>query len=109
MNRIVFAVQGSDVLPYSVEFERDGAHLFASCTCQAGRTGAMCKHRLRILSGSGEDVSVGAEHISTVTAWLVGSPLELALSELAQAEAEQEVSKKAVSRAKAKVAAAARR
>lgn len=49
--RIEFLVQGSASEPYRVSFWRVGDNVKSSCTCQAGKNGLACKHRLSLLDG----------------------------------------------------------
>ena len=48
---IEFLVQGSAPEPYRVSFWRVGDSVKSSCTCQAGKNGLACKHRLNLLDG----------------------------------------------------------
>ena len=49
--RVEFLVQGSASEPYRVSFWRVGDNVKSSCTCQAGKNGLACKHRLSLLDG----------------------------------------------------------
>lgn len=49
--RIEFLVQGSTSEPYTASFWRVGYNVKSSCTCQAGKNGLACKHRLSLLDG----------------------------------------------------------
>jgi hypothetical protein len=49
--RIEFLVQGSASEPYRVAFWRVTDNVKSSCTCQAGKNGLACKHRVSLLEG----------------------------------------------------------
>ena len=49
--RIEFYVQGSAAEPYRISFWRAEDNVKSSCTCQAGKNGLACKHRLNLLDG----------------------------------------------------------
>ena len=107
MKEILFLVQGSSLEPYNVIFQNDDSVLSATCTCQAGTMGQVCKHRLSILEGSASGIVSGNEsEIATVISWLPGSKLALAMSSLAEAEAELEKAKKRVASSKKQLASA---
>ncbi|MDO6564658.1 SWIM zinc finger family protein [Amphritea sp. 1_MG-2023] len=96
MKTIKFLVEGSSPEPYLVTFTKDGDSLNAFCTCPAGENGQYCKHRLGILSGSKQFlVCENKEQVSTIQLWLLGSDLEAALRELAEAEHEHDHAKNA--------------
>lgn len=50
-DHIEFFVQGSASDLYRVSFWRVGDNVKSSCTCQAGKNGLACKHRLNLLGG----------------------------------------------------------
>lgn len=109
METIEFLVQGSSPDPYRVTFQKAGDHLAAFCTCAAGESGQYCKHRFNILHALEEGIVSGNLHqVGLVASWLVGSDVEAALNEVAQAEAALEKAKKALTTAKKKVAAVMR-
>jgi hypothetical protein len=104
---IQFRVQGSSTEPYLVTFIRDAEGLIATCTCAAGSMGQHCKHRLAILTGDATSlVSDNGTEIATVTEWLVGSALSVALAELEAAEQQLEAAKRAVASAKKRLSRA---
>ncbi|MGH8529232.1 MAG: SWIM zinc finger family protein [Nevskiales bacterium] len=106
METIEFLVQGSAAEPYKVSFQRVDQHLAAFCTCQAGKSGQYCKHRLSILNGSAEGVVSANNHqVGVVASWLPGSDLQAALADVEHAEGEFNRTKKALENAKKKVAA----
>ena len=110
MESIEFSVQGSAPEPYRVTFEKNGQRLAAFCTCPAGDSGQVCKHRMSILAGSAEAVlSNNRDEVQAVVAWLRGSDLEAAIKAMDQAEAEVEQAKKRVSAAKKHLAAIMRK
>lgn len=52
MDELSFLVQVSSTTPHcTVTIRRNGDHLTASCTCEQGGAGTVCRHRLSILSG----------------------------------------------------------
>lgn len=81
--RIEFLVQGSAPDPYRVSFWRVGDNVQSSCTCQAGRNGLACKHRLNLLGGDITNVvSFDHETFARLQAMLEGSDVGSALREL---------------------------
>ena len=109
METIEFLVQGSATEPYRVTFRRNERQFSAFCTCAAGESGQICKHRLTILAGVSEGVtSANIDQVSTVASWLPGSDVEAAMQEVNRAEAELERAKKLLSTAKKRVAAVMR-
>ena len=110
MPEVIFQVQGSAAEPYVVTFrDRGNGNLSAYCTCLAGQHGQYCKHRFAILAGETKGIVSGnADDVAVVVAWLAGSDVEAALEDLAKAQAEYDVAKKVVSRAKKLLAKAMR-
>jgi hypothetical protein len=109
METIKFLVQGSAEEPYQVIFRKEKDILSATCTCQAGENGQVCKHRTSILDGNSEGIaSENRDQVTTVVAWLPGTNIAVAIKALVTAEGEQERAKKAVSAAKKNLAAAMR-
>ncbi len=109
MNELSFLVKGSASDPYEVTFLKEGNNLTALCTCMAGQNGQYCKHRFRILDGITADiVSDNKSDVTTIQSWLIGSDVEEAMMELAQAEKLVGTDKMAISAAKKKVARAMR-
>lgn len=108
MEQVVFLVQGSAELPYSVTFScRDTGNLTATCTCPAGVVKQYCKHRLNILMGDVTDIVSGNEEsVHTVHSWFSGSDVEVSLKEIQRLEEEMESFKKKLSVAKKAVARA---
>lgn len=105
MDEIKFRVKGSAAEPYHVTFSRAGGELRAYCTCPAGENGQYCKHRLRILAGnSSEIVTANAEQVRQVQNWLAGTRLQIALSEVAEAERQAESAKRHLAAAKKRLA-----
>lgn len=49
--RIEFLVQGSASEPYRVSFWQVSNNVKSSCTCQSGKNGLACKHRINLLDG----------------------------------------------------------
>jgi hypothetical protein len=89
MDSIEFLVQGSE-RPYEVVFKKMGKGVLARCACAASRYGAICKHRLRILSGDDTDIiSENTERLLTeVQDMISGTKVEKLLKEYLKAEAE---------------------
>lgn len=107
MDRMEFLVQGSADEPYRVTIEKLGNNLNAYCTCAAGANGQYCKHRFRILSGNPEGITEGKiENLSAAVDWLVGSDVELALQDLAEAEDSLKAAKRALSVSKKRLSKA---
>lgn len=107
MDELTFFVKGSSADPYEVTFIKDGTSLTAICTCPAGTYGNFCKHRIAILDGNAKSVvSDNADKVPTVVAWLTGTDVEAALSELREAEKVADPEKKALNDAKRKLARA---
>ena len=48
---LIFLVQGNAPNPFRVCFRREGEGLSATCTCNAGALGKLCKHRLGLMKG----------------------------------------------------------
>ena len=104
MDRISFLVQGSASSPYLVSFSRLSNDISCQCTCPAGMKGKACKHRLRILRGSRENVlSDNLHEVSIVSSWLSGSRIESALLELERLELEYSKVKSELSAIKKKL------
>lgn len=107
MDELTFFVKGSSADPYEVTFIKDGTSLTAICTCPAGTYGNFCKHRIAILDGNAKSVvSDNADKVPTVVAWLPGTDVDAALSELREAEKVADPEKKALNDAKRKLARA---
>ncbi len=95
MESIVFKVKGSSLEPYEVTFTKNGNNINAFCTCTAGENGQYCKHRFSIMAGDSEAVvSSNKYQVIVVKSWLLGSDLEKAMLELAEAEHEHDKAKK---------------
>lgn len=88
MEQLSFLVAGSAPEPYEVTFIRTSAGMKATCTCLAAAAGTHCKHRVDILLGTSKSISSGNAHdMATAQAWLPGSPIDKALTDVAEAEA----------------------
>ena len=93
-DQIVFQVQGSDPLPYTVTFTKN-AELHVSCTCAAGKVGQPCKHRLSILTGDVSSVvSDNQADAHLLVHWLPNTKLAAALAAVEEAEQELARAKK---------------
>ncbi len=105
MQTIIFLIQGGSDEPYEVNFNFDGQNMSASCTCQAGQNGQVCKHRLEILNGvSSKVISNNKTDTKQVADLLKGTPIENKLTQLKEAEKELEAVKKKVDSTKKEVA-----
>lgn len=51
MEEVTFLFQGSEELPYEVNFQKSDDNLSATCTCKAGKNGKHCKHKTYIMQG----------------------------------------------------------
>ena len=103
MLELTFLVKGSSKDPYEVIFIKDGDSLTAICNCPAGTYGNVCKHRVNILDGSTQSLSSdNSDDVATVVNWLVGSDVEVALTELRAVE--KSTDKDAINDAKRKLA-----
>ena len=110
MKEVEFLVQGSAPEPYKVTFIKDKSNLNAFCTCPAGQNGQYCKHRFAILAGDATAIiSKNEDQVATIRGWLLGTDLESALIELAEAEQEYDVARERLTTAKKKIAQAMRR
>ena len=93
---IVFQVQGSGPLPYTVTFTKS-TELFVSCTCAAGQLSQPCKHRISILTGDiSAVVSANQADAQRLAEWLNGTKLAAALAAAVDAERELAIAKKKV-------------
>ena len=103
MQELTFLVKGSSKDPYEVIFIKEGDSLTAICNCPAGTYGNVCKHRVNILDGSAKGLSSNnSDDVATIVTWLVGSDVEVALTELRAAE--KSTDKVAINDAKRKLA-----
>ena len=103
MQELTFLVKGSSKDPYEVIFIKEGDSLTAICNCPAGTYGNVCKHRVNILDGNTQSLSSdNSGDVATVVTWLVGSDVEVALTELRAAE--KNTDKDAINDAKRKLA-----
>ena len=107
MEELIFLVKGSSADPYEVTFIKDGTSLTAICTCPAGTYGNFCKHRISILDGNTQMISSdNADQAATVVGWLPGTDVDVALTEMRDAEKIADPDKTALSAAKRKLARA---
>ena len=91
-----FRVQGSMPQPYCVRFARVGERVTATCDCEAGLIGALCKHRRRLLAGEIEGVVEGGSELGALALLIVGSALATAVAALDAAEAAVAAAKREV-------------
>lgn len=83
-----FRIQGNAPEAFQVVFARVGDQLSATCTCNAGRLGKFCKHRLGLLKGEASGIVSGnAEQVSHIQGLFRGTPAEALLKGLLEAEA----------------------
>lgn len=81
--RIEFLVQGSASELYRAAFWRVGDNVKSSCTCQAGKNGLACKHRLSLLDGDVTNlVSSSPDSFLKLQRMLEGSDVGAALRAL---------------------------
>lgn len=81
--RIEFLVQGSASEPYRAAFWRVSDNVKSSCTCQAGKNGLACKHRLSLLDGDVTNlVSSSPDSFLKLQRMLEGSDVGAALRAL---------------------------
>ncbi len=86
-----FLIKGSSPDPYEVTFKRrEDQRLNAYCTCPASEFGMYCKHRIRILKGSTDNIISGNKNdVAVVVDWLKNTDLELILNEFGKLESEE--------------------
>ena len=85
---LIFLIQGSAPNPFRVCFRRDGERLSATCTCNAGVLGKLCKHRLGLMKGDPFGLVGGsAEQVSLIQELFKGTEGESAMKGLLEAEA----------------------
>lgn len=109
MEKLNFFYSGSSSNPYQITLERNGRNLNVFCTCPAGKSGQICKHRMNILSGNPVNlVSPNHENLKLAVEWVSGSDIEQALVELSKAEDAMVYAKKAHAAAKNKLIKALR-
>lgn len=106
LEKISFLVQGSNIEPYKVTFYKGSdKNLYAVCTCDAGRNGQHCKHRISLLLGDTENVvSNNLSDVDVISRWLFESNIDDAMKLVKAAEAELEKAKKKVAEAKKNLA-----
>lgn len=86
--QFIFQIQGSAPTPFRVTFQRKDGHLSATCTCNAGLLGKLCKHRLGLLRGEALGIVSGNEQdVPRIQELFRGTEAEGLLSELLKAEA----------------------
>ena len=98
---LTFFIQGSHPSPYEVTFTRTEEHLSATCTCNAGQLGKLCKHRLGLLKGESQNLaSPNAQDIPRIHDLFKGSAGEALLRDLLDAEGILDQAKAEFTRAK---------
>lgn len=84
---LIFLIQGSSPNPFRVCFRREGETLSATCTCNAGVLGKLCKHRLGLMKGDPFGLVGGStEQVSLIQELFQGTAGEPALKDLLDAE-----------------------
>jgi len=87
MDSLVFFIQGSEKEPYKVSFLHRGSNITATCTCQAGKHGLHCKHRINLLNGINKGLVCDKDSdLATLISWIPGSDLEGLLREFTELE-----------------------
>ena len=83
-SKIEFIVQGSMPEPYRILFWRVGDNVKSACTCQAGKNGRACKHRIALLEGDITNlVSEDIGSIERLQQMIEGSDVGVALKAVA--------------------------
>ena len=84
----LFLIQGNATEPFQVRFLREADRLTATCTCNAGLLGKLCKHRLGLLRGDLTGlVSGNQEQVPRIPDLFKGSDGEVPTKGLLEAEA----------------------
>lgn len=87
-HQLRFEITGNAPTPFQVAFSRTGNQLSATCTCNAGRLGKLCKHRMGLLKQDPSGLVSGNEaQISLIQGLFLASDAESTLEDLLQAEA----------------------
>ena len=85
---LIFLVQGNPPDPFRVSFIREGKRLSATCTCNAGLLGKLCKHRLGLMKGDPTGLVGGSvEQVPLIQELFKDTEGEPALKGLLEAEA----------------------
>lgn len=102
---IFFVLSSDGVGEYQVSVRLDGDRVICSCDCPAGRYGKICKHKISILSGSGENLvhKSQLDQLQSLSAGLADKNIGLCLQELGDAEAAQAHAKKNLDSVKRKL------
>lgn len=96
--RLTVEVAGSSGEVHVIHATRNGEQLVMTCTCEAGKKHMACRHRLALLAGDGNaTLGDNTNAAALIAEWLVGSNIEAALRDLAEAESEAEAAKRKVS------------
>lgn len=94
---------------YEVVAVRDGDRVRMSCECEAADNGMHCKHRLNLLVGTPKEQKLTSGNPADVVVlreWIVGTPLETALSTVMEMERDLDALKARLSKAKKLLAVA---
>ncbi|MBF0283459.1 MAG: hypothetical protein HQL51_03275 [Magnetococcales bacterium] len=101
MKELKFQVKTATFDVQKVLFRKAGNNLTALCSCAAGTKNQLCKHRLAILLGDDSAiVSDNVQDAATVRSWLIGSDVQQALHEMADAARALENAQEAYNSAK---------
>lgn len=110
MQRLEFVVVGSQGDHYRVVFERVDNNLNGFCNCPAGINGQYCKHRFSLLNGEYHSIQEGKiSDLQALKAMLAGTDLEVAYTNLIDAEKTFAEAKNKLDVARKSVALAMRR
>ncbi|MEY9525103.1 hypothetical protein ACVI1J_004071 [Bradyrhizobium diazoefficiens] len=88
---------------YEVVAVREGSQVRMGCECDAASNGMHCKHRINLLVGTPKEqklTSGNPADVETLRQWIVGTPLEVALSTVVAAERDLDALKARLSKAK---------
>jgi hypothetical protein len=100
-----FFVQGSAPHPYQVRVMKIQNRLLATCTCQAGVYGQLCKHVTRIINGDTQGVISGnLEEVRNMPAFIEDTVVPGLFQEIKRMEREAESAKLALKKAKNELA-----
>lgn len=104
--KLVFEVQGSADIPYTVTLTRTDRNLTATCTCKAGTFGQQCKHRINLLLGDVTKVVAGADQTGQLADVVAGTDVDAPLQEFVAADQAYAAAKTRRDRASKRLAAA---
>jgi uncharacterized Zn finger protein len=95
MGKIIFTVLGSSGDHYRVTFEKAGQNVHAFCTCEAGKNGIYCKHRIWLMNGEFDKlISKNDSDLQALKDMMRGTVLERCYIDLVEAEEEFQATKR---------------